>query len=331
MCGLALADLAERVADAHRLIAPHVRRTCLEYSAAYSEISGANVYFKCENLQQTGSFKLRGAMSKCLSLDSEQIRNGVVAASTGNHGKAVAHAAAKTRGRATVFVPQGSDPTKVAAVKQLGAQVEIAGSDCIDAERAAREFAVRKDAVYISPYNDPAVIAGQGTIGLELCDQLDRIDAVVASMGGAGLITGIAGYVKPRFPDCRIVGCSPENSRVMIDSLRAGEILDSPSTETLSDGTAGGVEQGSITFELCRQLVDECVTVTEPEIGSNLLRVIESHGMLIEGAAAVAVAGLLRIGESLRGKNVVVVLCGANIGVETLSRVIRSTDPATFR
>ncbi len=324
-------DVAEWVAEAHRRIEPHVRRTYLEYSPTYSEMSGANVYFKCENLQHTGSFKLRGAINKCLSLSQTQRLKGVVAASTGNHGKAVAYAAKRLAGTAIVFVPENSEPSKVAAIRKLGAEVRIAGVDCVETERAAREFADQNGAVYVSPYNDPFTIAGQGTIGLELCEQLDQIDAVYASMGGAGLVTGISGYVKSRFPNCQVIGCSPENSKVMIDSLHAGRLLDLPSQETLSDGTAGGVEEGSITFSLCQRLVDRCVSVSEQEIRDSLLKFLELQSMLIEGAAAVAIASLMKTRESVQNKNVVVVLCGANIGIEKLAKVLHSSDPAKIK
>jgi threonine dehydratase len=175
---------------------------------------------------------------------------------------------------------------------------------------------------YISPYNDPQIVGGQGTIGAELVAQLDRIDAVFVSLGGGGLISGIAGYLKQARPGVQVIGCSPENSRVMIESVRAGAILDLPSLPTLSDGTVGGVEAGSITFDLCRQLVDSYVTVSEDEIAASLRDFIGAHHMLIEGSAAVAIAAFVRRAEEFAGKNVVIVLCGANISLETLCKVL---------
>ena len=204
----------------------------------------------------------------------------------------------------------------------MGAEVRLAGSDCIEAELAAREFAGQEKCCYISPYNDPLVVAGQGTIGLEICNQLEQVDAVIGSMGGGGMIGGIASFVKSRFRDCQIIGCSPENSNVMIQSLAAGKLLDLQSDETLSDGTAGGVEAGSITFELCQQFVSETVSVSESEIADCLVQFIDHEGMLIEGAAAVAIAALLREQSQLANKNVVVVLCGGNIGAKRLATVL---------
>jgi threonine dehydratase len=325
MSGQLYQHLPAQIAAAQARIGPYVRRTYVEHSIAYSELTGANVYFKCENLQHTGSFKLRGAMNMLLSLADKQRTQGVVAASTGNHGKAVALTANWLNSTANVFVPANSESTKISGIKKLGADVRTVGADCIESELAAREFARKSYMACVSPYNDPAVIAGQGTIGLELCEQLDTIDAVYASMGGGGLITGIGAFIKSKHSDCQMIGCSPENSQVMIQSLRAGKLLDAPSIETLSDGTAGGVEPGSITFGLCQKLVDQCVTVTEDEICQNLRRFIDTHGMLIEGAAAVAIAGLLKTCQAFPGKNVVVVLCGANIGVEKLAGVFGRT------
>ena len=315
-------NLADEIAIAYKRIAPFIHETYLQHSAFYSELTGANVYFKCENLQRTGSFKLRGATNKYLSLAPEQQKRGVVAASTGNHGKAVAYAAKQLKGTCTIFAPENADAIKLAAIKSLGAVVRQAGSDCIEAEAAARAFAEQENCVYISPYNDPLVIAGQGTTGLEICNQLEQVDAVIASVGGGGMIGGIASYVKSRFPNCQIVGCSPENSNVMIQSLAAGKLLDLPSEDTLSDGTAGGVEPGSVTFELCRQFITKTVSVTESEIANSLVEFINHEGMLIEGAAAVSIAALKREQKKLANKNVVVVLCGANIGTKRLSAVL---------
>jgi threonine dehydratase len=175
---------------------------------------------------------------------------------------------------------------------------------------------------YISPYNDPQVIGGQGTIAVELAQQLDQIDMVFVALGGGGLICGIAGYLKSIQPQVRIIGCSPANSQVMIESVKAGQILDLPSLPTLSDGTAGGVEADSITFDLCRDLVDDYETVSETEIKESLRQYMQVHHMMIEGSAAVALAGCIKQGQRLTGKNVVVILCGANISLETLKGIL---------
>jgi threonine dehydratase len=315
-------DVVTEVRAAEKRIRPHIRETYLEYSTRYSGSGGAEVFLKMENLQYTGSFKVRGALNKILSLAPEQLARGVVTASTGNHGAAVAFALGKLGATGTVFVPETASPDKVTLVERLGATVRYHGNDCAEAEARARALAEESDLPYISPYNDPRVVGGQGTIGVELERQLDRIDAVFVSLGGGGLISGIAAYLKSRYPGVRIVGCSPENSQVMIQSQRAGEILDLPSKPTLSDGTAGGVEPGAITFELCRQLVDEYVTVCEADIAKNVADFTRVHSSKIEGAAAVAIAAYLNNRETYAGKNVVIVLCGANIAPDTLKALL---------
>jgi threonine dehydratase len=315
-------DIAQEVTAADKRIRPHIRETILDYSPYYSRLTGADIYFKLENLQHTGSFKVRGAMNKVLSLTQAERERGLVTASTGNHGAATAFSLAKIGGRGIVFVPDNSSVAKVQAIERLGAEVRFFGDDTAITEAHARQFSRDKGLTYIPPYNDIQVIGGQGTIAVELAKQLDRIDAVFVALGGGGLISGIAGYLKSNDPDVEIIGCSPQNSQVMIQSIRAGKIMDLPSLPTISDGTAGGVEAGSITFDLCRELVDDYAVVTEDEIKQSLRQYLQIHHMLIEGAAAVAVAACVKLGNRLAGKNVVVVLCGANISLETLKTVL---------
>jgi threonine dehydratase len=314
-------DAAQEARAADERIRPHARETYLESSPHYRDVGGAEVFFKLENLQHTGSFKARGALNKLLSLAQSELTRGVVAASTGNHGAAVAFAAGKVGTRAVVFVPEHASSDKLRMVERLGAEVKFHGDDCVVSEVSARRYAKEQGLTYVSPYNDPMVIAGQGTIGVELERQLDRTDAVFVSLGGGGLISGVAAYLKSVRPDVRVVGCSPEHSQVMIQSVKAGEILDIPSRPTLSDGTAGGVEPGAITFDLCRALVDDYITVTEEEIADSWSEFTGVHHMMIEGAAAVAIASFMKLRRQFSGKNVVVVLCGANISLETIKEL----------
>jgi threonine dehydratase len=315
-------DIANEVIAAEKRIRPHIRKTPLEYSPYYSELAGADIYFKLENLQHTGSFKVRGAMNKVLSLTQSEQQGGVVTASSGNHGAATAFSTAKLGGGSIVFVPDNASTAKVQAIERLGAEVRCFGDDTAVTEAHARRFARDNGLAYVPPYNDLEVIGGQGTIAVELAGQLDRIDAVFAALGGGGLISGIAGYLKAIHPHVEIVGCSPQNSQVMIQSIRAGKILDLPSRPTISDGTAGGLEPDTITFELCRQFVDDFEVVTEDEIKASLRRYIQIHHMLVEGAAAVAIAAAMKMSRRFAGKKVVVVLCGANISLETLKSVL---------
>jgi len=316
-------NIQKEVIEAYERIKPHVRETILERSVFYSQKGNANIYLKLENLQHTGSFKVRGAMNKILSLSKEELGRGVVTASTGNHGAAVAFSLSKLGAKGTVFVSPKASSSKIDAIKRLGAEVREFGDDPIEAENYARKYAEENGLTYIPPYNDPKTIGGQGTIGAELLKQLDDIDAVIISVGGGGLISGIAGYLKSVKPNIKIIGCSPENSKVMIQSIEMGKLVgDLPSLPTLSDGTAGGIEDGSITFETCQKFVDEYVTVSEDEIKQNLIQFMDTHHMQIEGAAAVTIAAYLQIHKRYVGKNIVLILCGANIGVETLKEVI---------
>jgi len=315
-------NITKEVIAAEDRIRPHIRETILDFSPYYSKLAGANVYFKLENLQYTGSFKVRGAMNKVLSLTPPERERGVVTASTGNHGAATAFSLGKFDAPGIVFVPEDAAAGKVQAIERLGAQVHYHGDDGAVTEAHARQYARDHRLTYISPYNDLQVIGGQGTIAVELAKQLDQIDMVFVALGGGGLISGIAGYLKSVQPDVSIIGCSPENSQVMIKSVKAGQILDLASLPTLSDGTAGGIEPKSITFEMCRDLVDDYETVSEAEIKESLRQYLQVHHILIEGSAAVALAACVKRGDRLAGKNVVVILCGANISVETLKEIL---------
>lgn len=327
-CNMHLTELIERIAHADARIRPIVRETPLDHSLFLSQQCGAQVFLKLENLQHTGSFKLRGAVNKLLSIDPAQRSLGVVAASSGNHGAAVAYAAHALHVPALIFTPETASPTKLAAMRHYGAEVQQVGDDSLVSELAARAFAESRGLAYISPYNDLDVVAGQGTIGAEIVRQLvgAPIDVLFASVGGGGLIGGVAASLKAHNPDLLVIGCQPQHSCVMAESVRAGRILDLPSLPTLSDGTAGGIEQDALTFDLCRRTVDDYAIVSEDEIAAAMRLVIESQHLLVEGAAGVAVAGLLQQAGRVAGKNVVVVLCGANISLTTLRSVLFDSD-----
>lgn len=313
------------IVSAHERIKPFIRPTYLDYSAALSEETGGAVWLKCENLQHTGSFKVRGALNIILSLTADSAPEEpprFITASTGNHGAAVGYATKQIGGQAVVFTPENASPTKLQNIARWGAEIRHFGQDGVEAERKARQVAEADNLPFISPYNDPAVVAGQGTIGVEFAAQNDPADVVYVALGGGGLISGIAVYLKSVWPNCRIIGCSPENSAVMIHSQAAGRILDLPSKPTLSDGTAGGVEAESLTFELCRQFVDGYEMVTEAEIAAAMRLIIGREHQLIEGAAGVAVAALLKQKQRLSNQKAIVVLCGGNVASETLKTIL---------
>ncbi|MEL7187028.1 MAG: threonine/serine dehydratase [Pseudomonadota bacterium] len=316
-----LIETAERAHAARQRIREFVDETPLQRSAAFSERVGANVYFKLENRQVTGSFKLRGASNRLLTLTPEQRAKGCVAASSGNHGAAVACAMQALDADGVIFVPEQTSAAKVAKIKSYGGSVEFFGTDGLDTEQHAREHAQTHGMFYLSPYNDEQVIAGQGSCGVELLEQLPEIDAAFIAVGGGGLIGGVGAVLKAHNADIRIYGCQPQASDVMAQSIAAGTILDLPSEPTLSDGTAGGIEADAVTFPLNQAVVDDFVTVDEAEIAAAMRDYMAAEGDTIEGAAGVAVAALLKEAERVAGKNVIVIICGGNISEETLDQV----------
>ncbi len=296
-----------------------VLRTPLVRSESFSRELGANVYFKLENRQTTGSFKLRGATNRLMLLSEQERAAGCVAASSGNHGAAVAAAMRKLGVSGVIFVPEKTSPVKVDAIRGYGGEVRFFGTDGLDTEEHARSFAVENNMTYLSPYNDDAVIAGQGTCGVEIVEDLPDVEMAFIAVGGGGLVGGVGSVLKTHDPAVEVVGCQPEASPVMARSVEAGEILEMPSAPTLSDGTAGGIEDGSVTFPLNQAVVDRWVVVDEDQIASAMRHYMDREGDRIEGAAGVAVAALQR--TDVRGRNVVVVICGGNISDETLASV----------
>ena len=300
----------------------YIRKTPLDHSPSLSELINGEVYLKLENVQKTGSFKFRGAISKITSLSSDQRNKGVVTASTGNHGAAVSLAMKILDVNGKIVVPKNIARNKLENIKKLGGIVEFYGKDCIESEFRAQEISKESGSAYISPYNDPDIVTGQGTIAVELDNQLNNIDEVIVSVGGGGLISGIGGYLNQVQPKAQMVACSPKNSCVMYESLNAGRILDLPSKQTLSDGTAGGVEEGSITFDICKEIIDDFVLVTEREIASGIRTAINDDHQLIEGSAGAAIAALFKRKKTLIGKRVVIIICGGNINSTTLHKVL---------
>jgi threonine dehydratase len=303
------------VLAAYERIRPFVRETPLEYSAALG------VWLKLEHLQATGSFKFRGASNKIAQLTPEQAAAGVVTASNGNHGLGVA-AAARLRGiAAEVFVSAHVSPAKARRIEQHSARLHAAGDDPLSAERAARRAAAESGRVFISPYNDCAVIAGQGTIAVEMLRQRPKLDAVYVAVGGGGLIGGIGAWLKHASPATEVIGCWAANSPVMYECMRAGLIVDVPEEPTLSESTAGGLEPESVTLDVCRCVVDRGVLVSEVEIAAAICLLLETEHWLVEGAAGVALAAFLKERERWAGKNAAVVLCGRNLSPEAYLKI----------
>ena len=315
-------DFPTEVIKAYNRSKSYIRKTPLEHSPYLSNLIDGNVYLKLDNIQKTGSFKFRGAVSKMTSISATEKEKGVVTASTGNHGAACSLAMSLLGIDGKIVVPTIVHKNKVNNILNLGGKVEYHGDDCLIAEERAQEISKTTGATYISPYNDPAIICGQGTMGYEIDQDLKNIDSVFVSVGGGGLICGVGGYLKSVQKNVKMVAVSPKNSCVMYESIKAGKQLDLPSDPTLSDGTAGGVEMGSITFELCQRIIDEFILVTEDEIADGIRIGVEKHHQLIEGAAGAAIAGFMKQKDKLNGQTVVIVMCGGNISSEVLKSIL---------
>jgi threonine dehydratase len=312
--------MKEAIVAAYERIRPWVRETPLEESVSLG--SGASAFLKLEHLQRTGSFKFRGASNKIAMLTPEQAAAGVIAASNGNHGLGVA-AAAEMRGiPAEVYVSSQVSPVKAQRIEQHGARIRSVGDDPLAAEVAARRAAEQAGKVFISPYNDADVIAGQGTIAVELERQLGKIDAVFVAVGGGGLIGGIGAYLKAVSPGTEIVGCWPENSPVLYECMQAGAIVVVAEQPTLSESTSGGLEPGSVTLDVCRNAIDRSVMVSEDEILGAMRLILEAEHWVVEGAAGVAVAAFRKEAHRYAGKNVAIVLCGRNLSPGVLRRLV---------
>lgn len=311
-------------AAAAQRIAGQVERTPLLKSEKFSNELAANIFFKLENLQTTGSFKLRGASNRLMTLSEKERAKGCVAASSGNHGAAVACAMQKLATTGVIFVPEQTADVKVDKIKSYGGDVRYFGTDGLDTEQHARRYAEDNDMLYLSPYNDEQVIAGQGSCGTEILEQLPDIDAVFIAVGGGGLIGGVGSVLKAHNATIKVYGCQPKSSAVMAHSIAAGKILDMPSESTLSDGTAGGIETGAITFALNQAVVDEWVLVDEEQIADAMRLYVAREGHAIEGAAGVALAGLMARKENVFGQNIVVIVCGGNIADDKLAAIINN-------
>ena len=314
-------DFRSNIEQVYKRSNPHIRHTPLEHSPYLSNLASANVFLKLDNIQKTGSFKFRGAISKMTSMSDQEKSNGVVTASTGNHGAACSLAMSTLQIKGKIVVPENVHKNKVENILNLGGEVEYYGDDCIDAEERAQEISKTTGATYISPYNDEAIVCGQGTMGLEIWEDLKGVDAVFISVGGGGLISGVGGYLKSMNESIQVYGVSPKNSCVMYESLKVGKQLDLPSEPTLSDGTAGGVEFGSMTFEMCKEIIDDFSIVSEEEIAKGIQIGVEKHHQLIEGAAGTAIAGFMKQKDKFKDKTVVLVMCGGNISGAVLKSI----------
>ncbi len=312
-------EAAARSVQARRRIRDYVYQTPLLPSRQIGRDTGSSVFFKAENFQLTGSFKIRGAASKMTSLG---IDRGVITASSGNHGIGAAQAASLIGQKLTVVLPETVAQAKLQRIRSFNVDVILHGAETGLAELHAQKEAQARDLVYVSPYNDPEIIAGQGTIALEMLEQADRIDNVFVAMGGGGLISGIGSVLKSFSPNTRVFGVSAQNSAALAASMAAGRVVETEHLDTLADAVAGGVDEDSITLPLSISVIDEVLTCTEAEIKAALKDLAFKENQLVEGAAALALAGFYKVAERCKGQNNVVVLCGANFDHHKIMAVI---------
>lgn len=308
----------EEINRAAQVLAPYLVLTPLTLYKAMSEDCGLEVYTKMEFLQKSGSFKSRGAYNTILSVPEPQRKETFfVAASTGNHGIAFCTAIHELGLQGKVFLPTGVSASKLRLIEQFGLPFELVGASSLDTELYCRAQADEHGYTMVHPYNDPNIVAGQGTVAIEVLDQLPSLDAVVVPVGGGGLISGVASYFKACNPMVQVVGCQPEESPEMVMSIRSGKILsDDMSRPTLSDGTAGGLEPNAITFEICQDLVDEWCLVSEQEIAFEIAQYNVHYGIFIEGAAALSLACIRKLAHGWSGKKVVALLTGSRLNKE---------------
>ncbi|WP_327431262.1 MULTISPECIES: threonine ammonia-lyase [unclassified Streptomyces] len=309
------------VRGAQKMLTGVARVTAMEGSRYLTQLVGAPVHFKCENLQRTGSFKLRGAYVRIAGLLPEERAAGVVAASAGNHAQGVALASALLGVRSTVFMPTGAPLPKVAATRDYGAEVRLHGQVVDETLAAAQEYAAETGAVFIHPFDHPDIIAGQGTVGLEILEQCPEVRTIVVGIGGGGLAAGVALAVKSLRPDVRIVGVQAEGAAAYPPSLAAGRPVSIKNPATMADGIKVG-RPGDVPFRLVEELVDEVRTVSEDNLSSALLLCLERAKLVVEPAGASPVAALLREPGAFEGP-VVALLSGGNVDPLLMQRILR--------
>jgi threonine dehydratase len=310
------------VERAARHLRDHLHATPLQSSPAFSEQTGARVYLKLESVQPVRSFKVRGALNKLMRMAPERRVAGVITASAGNHGMGVAYAAGEFGAPATVYVPTTANPYKVESIKRLGARVVAAGQSYSEAYDGAVAEQKETGATFVHAYEDPDVVAGQGTIALELLEDLEELDTVIVPIGGGGLIGGIALYLKARRPSIRVIGVEPAGADAMKRSLDEGRIVTLEHVTTIADGLAASAP-GRLTLDLAQRYVDEVVIVSDEEMVESIRLLFALEHLLAEPAGAAALAALLHHHTTRRNERVVVIVSGANVADEVLRRALQ--------
>lgn len=322
--GQTLADVAASARDAESGLRRRMAPSPLVHSPALSRHFGCEVLLKCEHLLPGGSFKFRGGYTKLSRLSEQEARKGVVAASTGNHGLALAIAGRELGVPVTVHAPAKASAAKLQAIADQGAALVLHEGDSLVAEIAGRAAAERDGLTYVSPYNDMDVIAGQGSLAVELLAQAPELESVVVSVGGGGLLAGVGAVMATARPDVEVVAAWPANAVSLLQSMRAGVAVPVEERPTISDATAGGVEPGAVTIGLAAAVAPTCVEIDEDRIVESMRLIAEHEHWIVEGAAGLALAGVEACADQLRGKTVAVVLCGRNIMLDRFLSAITS-------
>jgi len=315
-------DVAQLVIEAHERTKDHLIPTPLEFSRYLSDQIDGEVWLKLDLVQRTASFKFRGALNKILSLTEEELDRGVVSASTGNYALAVAEAMRIRNRRATIYVGNDMDESRLGILRAHGLDLVVVDGDAWGAEIEARRVGDEEGKVYVSPYNDPIVVGGQGTCGYEISQQLPDLDAAFFACGAGGLLTGSSAWLKSHNPDVRTFGVSPSNSPVMFESVRQDKMITMDTKPTLADTCGGGVDLDTITLDYCRRYSDGIVLLSEDEIAAAVRLLFEQHRLVAEGSGVLGIGGILKNKEELKGKKVVAVVCGRNIDLEVFKRII---------
>ena len=309
------------IEKANEVLKNIIKHTSLKKSKTFSEMTDTNLYLKMENLQLTGSFKIRGAYNKIFHLSTEEKKKGVVCSSAGNHAQGVALASSLLGVKSKIFMPIFAPPTKILATRGYGAEVVLKGSTYDEAFTAAKAYSEEKSVPFVHAFNDSYVIAGQGTIGLEIHQSLSNVNAVIVPIGGGGLISGVSLALKYLKPTVKIIGVEAHGARAMQNSLKAKKIMPMRGMNTIADGIAVKTP-GDITFGLIQNYVDSIVTVTDDEIAQTMYHLLQRAKLVVEPAGAVSLAAILHKKVSLPKENVVCILSGGNVNLSLLNQVI---------